>query len=212
MHTTTAQRQPDQHVVPGWAVTVRRRRRQHRSAGLRHLRALPARARDARVEPAGQVPPREQRVSRCTRTASPYAATGSRPTATALPRSCRCSSRRRWTTSPTRSRSTTCWSTTCRVSMAAASPCPTDSSPTPRPSRSSTASSPTAPKILDHRGIVGADPIGALAHVQLGRAFVLSGDKIKAKAAYQDFFTLWKDADPDIPILRHAKAEYARVQ
>ena len=67
-------------------------------------------------------------------------------------------------------------------------------------------------KILDHRGIVGADPIGALAHLQLGRAFVFSGDKIKAKAAYQDFLTLWKDADPDIPILRQAKAEYARLQ
>jgi tetratricopeptide (TPR) repeat protein len=67
-------------------------------------------------------------------------------------------------------------------------------------------------KILDHRGIVGADPIGALAHLQLGRAFVLSGDKIKAKAPYQDFLTLWKDADPDIPILRQAKAEYAKLQ
>ena len=67
-------------------------------------------------------------------------------------------------------------------------------------------------KILDHRGIVGADPIGALAHVQLGRAFVLSGDKIKAKAAYQDFLTLWKDADPDIPILEQAQAEYAKLQ
>ena len=67
-------------------------------------------------------------------------------------------------------------------------------------------------KILDHRGIVGADPIGALAHLQLGRAFVLSGDKVKAKAAYQDFLTLWKDADSDIPILVQAKAEYAKVQ
>ena len=66
-------------------------------------------------------------------------------------------------------------------------------------------------KILDHRGIVGADPIGALAHVQLGRAFALAGDPIKAKAAYQDFLTLWKDADADIPILRQAKAEYARL-
>ena len=55
-------------------------------------------------------------------------------------------------------------------------------------------------KILDHRGIVGADPIGALAHLQLGRAFAVSGDQSKAKAAYQDFLTLWKDADPDIPI------------
>jgi hypothetical protein len=67
-------------------------------------------------------------------------------------------------------------------------------------------------KILAHRGIVGADPIGALAHVQLGRALVLSGDTIKAKTAYQDFLTLWKDADPDIPILRQAKAEYAKLQ
>jgi tetratricopeptide (TPR) repeat protein len=67
-------------------------------------------------------------------------------------------------------------------------------------------------KILDHRGIVGADPIGALAHVQLGRVFVLSGEKTKAKAAYQDFLTLWKDADPDIPILAQAKAEYAQLK
>jgi hypothetical protein len=67
-------------------------------------------------------------------------------------------------------------------------------------------------KILDHRGIVGADPIGALAHLQLGRAFVSSGDKIKAKAAYQDFLTFWKDADPDIPILMQANAEYAKLQ
>jgi len=66
-------------------------------------------------------------------------------------------------------------------------------------------------KILDHRGIVGADPIGALAHLQLGRAFVLSGDTIKAKAAYQAFLALWKDADADIPILVQAKAEYARL-
>jgi tetratricopeptide (TPR) repeat protein len=66
-------------------------------------------------------------------------------------------------------------------------------------------------KILDHRGMAGADPIGVLAHLQLGRAFVLSGDTIKAKAAYQDFLMLWKDADSDIPILRQAKAEYARL-
>jgi len=66
-------------------------------------------------------------------------------------------------------------------------------------------------KILDHHGIVGADPISALAHVQLGRAFALAGETIKAKAAYQDFFTLWKDADPDVPILGQAKAEYAKL-
>jgi hypothetical protein len=67
-------------------------------------------------------------------------------------------------------------------------------------------------KLLDHRGIVVSDPVGALARLQLGRAFALSGDKAKAKTAYQDFFTLWKDADPDIPILKQAKAEYARLQ
>jgi eukaryotic-like serine/threonine-protein kinase len=67
-------------------------------------------------------------------------------------------------------------------------------------------------KALDHRGIVLADPIGALAHLQLGRASVVSGDISKAKSAYQDFFELWKDADPDIPILQQAKAEYARLQ
>ena len=66
-------------------------------------------------------------------------------------------------------------------------------------------------KILDHRGIVICDPIGALAHLQLGRAYALSGDKTKAKSAYQDFLTLWKDADPDIPILKQAKAEYANL-
>jgi eukaryotic-like serine/threonine-protein kinase len=67
-------------------------------------------------------------------------------------------------------------------------------------------------KILDHRGLVGLDPIGALAHLQLGRAFALSGDKNKAQAAYREFLTLWKDADPDIPILKRAKAEYAKLQ
>ncbi|HWT81198.1 MAG TPA: hypothetical protein VN648_20595, partial [Candidatus Methylomirabilis sp.] len=67
-------------------------------------------------------------------------------------------------------------------------------------------------KILDRRGIVLADPVGALARLQLGRAYTLSGDETKAKAAYQDFFTLWKDADPDIPILKRARAEYAKLQ
>ena len=66
-------------------------------------------------------------------------------------------------------------------------------------------------KILDHRGITISDPVGALAHVQLGRAYALSGYKTKAKSAYQDFLTLWKDADPDIPILKQAKAEYANL-
>jgi eukaryotic-like serine/threonine-protein kinase len=54
--------------------------------------------------------------------------------------------------------------------------------------------------------------IGALAQLQLGRALVLSGDKVKAKAAYQDFLDLWKNADPDVPILRQAQAEYAKLQ
>ena len=64
-------------------------------------------------------------------------------------------------------------------------------------------------KILDHPGIVGLDPIGALAHLQLGRVFALSRDKAKAKAAYGTFLSLWKDADPDVPILKTARAEYS---
>jgi eukaryotic-like serine/threonine-protein kinase len=67
-------------------------------------------------------------------------------------------------------------------------------------------------KILDHRGIVLNEPIGALTHLQLGRAYAMSGDSAKARAAYQDFLTLWKDADPDIPVLQQAKAEYTRLQ
>jgi len=67
-------------------------------------------------------------------------------------------------------------------------------------------------KIVDHRGIVLSDPIGALARLQLGRAYALSGDRSKARSAYQDFLTLWKNADPDILILQQAKAEYAKLQ
>ena len=67
-------------------------------------------------------------------------------------------------------------------------------------------------KILDHRGLVLNQPIGALAHLGLGRAYVLQGDTVRAKAAYQDFLSLWKDADPDIPVLQKAKAEYAKLQ
>ena len=67
-------------------------------------------------------------------------------------------------------------------------------------------------KILDHPGVVISDPIGALAHLQLCRANALSGDVTKAKSACQDFLTLWKDADPDIPILKQAQTEYARLQ
>ena len=54
--------------------------------------------------------------------------------------------------------------------------------------------------------------ISALAHLQIGRAYAMQGDSAKARAAYQDFLTLWKDADPDIPILKEAKAEYAKLQ
>jgi predicted Zn-dependent protease len=67
-------------------------------------------------------------------------------------------------------------------------------------------------KILDHRGLILNQPIGALAHLGLGRAYAMAGDTARARAAYQDFLTLWKDADPDIPILKEAKAEYAKLQ
>ena len=65
--------------------------------------------------------------------------------------------------------------------------------------------------ILDHSGIVVSDPIGALARLQLAKAFAIAGDKIKSKAAYQDFFGLWKDADRGIPILESARSEYAHL-
>ena len=67
-------------------------------------------------------------------------------------------------------------------------------------------------KILDHPGIVQNEPIGALAHLGLGRAYALSHDFAKAKIKYRDFLTLWKDADSDIPVLKQAKAEYAKLQ
>ena len=67
-------------------------------------------------------------------------------------------------------------------------------------------------KIIDHRGVVGTEPIGAVAHLGLARAYAMQRDTVNARAAYNDFLTLWKDADPDIPILKEAKAEYAKVQ
>ena len=67
-------------------------------------------------------------------------------------------------------------------------------------------------KFLDHRGIVLNFPLGALAHLGLARAYALSGDTAKSRTAYQDFFALWKDADPDIPILKEAKEEYAKLK
>jgi Flp pilus assembly protein TadD len=67
-------------------------------------------------------------------------------------------------------------------------------------------------KVIDHSGIVVNQPIGSLAHLGLGRAYTLSGDNLKARAAYENFLTLWKDADPDIPIFIAAKSEYAKLQ
>ena len=67
-------------------------------------------------------------------------------------------------------------------------------------------------KLLDHPGVVLNQPIASLARLQIARAYALQGDTAKAKAAYQDFLTLWKDADPDVPILIAAKAEYAKLQ
>jgi len=67
-------------------------------------------------------------------------------------------------------------------------------------------------KFLDHRGIVVNCPLGALARLQLGRAYAVQGDTIRSRAAYQDFFRLWENAEPDIPILKQAKAEYAKLK
>jgi tetratricopeptide (TPR) repeat protein/predicted Ser/Thr protein kinase len=66
--------------------------------------------------------------------------------------------------------------------------------------------------ILDHRGIVQNEPIGALAHLQIGRAYAIQGETTNAKAAYQDFLTLWKDADTNISVLKQAKEEYAKLR
>ena len=67
-------------------------------------------------------------------------------------------------------------------------------------------------KFIDHRGLVVNFPWGALARLGLARAYATQGDTAKAKAAYEDFLSLWKDADPDIRILKQAKAEYAKLQ
>jgi hypothetical protein len=67
-------------------------------------------------------------------------------------------------------------------------------------------------KIIDHPGLIQNDIIGALAKLGLARAYVVAGDAKKAKTAYGNFLTLWKDGDPDIPILKEAKAEYAKLQ
>jgi tetratricopeptide (TPR) repeat protein len=67
-------------------------------------------------------------------------------------------------------------------------------------------------KILDWPGVVVNEPIGALAHLGLARSFALAGDTAKSRAAYEDFFTLWKDADPSVPLLLSARAEYVKVK
>jgi len=67
-------------------------------------------------------------------------------------------------------------------------------------------------KFINLRGLVVNFPWGAIARLDLARAYALQGDTAKARSAYQDFLTLWKDADPDIPILKEAKAEYAKLQ
>ena len=67
-------------------------------------------------------------------------------------------------------------------------------------------------KILDYRGIVVSDPVGALAPLQLGRAYAMSGDTNKARSSYRNFLTSWKHADPDVPILKQASVEYAKLE
>jgi hypothetical protein len=66
-------------------------------------------------------------------------------------------------------------------------------------------------KVLDHRGVMVSDPVGVLARLQLGRAYAMSGDKDRTRSAYREFLTLWKDADADLPVLKQAKGEYAKV-
>jgi tetratricopeptide (TPR) repeat protein len=67
-------------------------------------------------------------------------------------------------------------------------------------------------KLVDHRGFVGIDVIGALVHLQIARAQKMMGDEAAARKSYETFLDLWKNADPDIPIYRQAKAEYAQLK
>ena len=67
-------------------------------------------------------------------------------------------------------------------------------------------------KFIDHPTVLANNPLFVLAHLGLARAYALQGQRDKSRAAYQQFFNLWKDADPDIPILQQAKAEYAKLQ
>jgi len=67
-------------------------------------------------------------------------------------------------------------------------------------------------KIIERPGLIANCPLGAMARLHLARAYAMTGDTIEAKAAYEDFLTLWKDADPEIPIYKQAKTEYAKLQ
>ncbi len=67
-------------------------------------------------------------------------------------------------------------------------------------------------RLLDMKNVITVDPIMPLAKVGLARAYVMAGDQARARVAYQDFLGLWKDADPDVPVLREVKAEYAKLQ
>jgi eukaryotic-like serine/threonine-protein kinase len=67
-------------------------------------------------------------------------------------------------------------------------------------------------KILDHYSVVGNQPIGALARLGLARSYTLQDDIPKARAAYSDFLSLWKNADPDVPLLKQAKMEFAKLK
>jgi len=78
--------------------------------------------------------------------------------------------------------------------------------------RNGTAAAEEFQKFIDHRGLVANFPLGVLARLGLGRAYVLQGNSEKARSAYQNFLALWKDADPDIPILKQAKAEYSKLR
>jgi len=79
-------------------------------------------------------------------------------------------------------------------------------------SRDGIKAAPEFQKILDHRGIDATSPLITLARLGQGRAYALQGETAKAKLAYQDFFAAWKDADPDVPILKAAKAEYDKLK
>jgi tetratricopeptide (TPR) repeat protein len=67
-------------------------------------------------------------------------------------------------------------------------------------------------KILNHRGVVLNQPLGALAYLEVARAYAIQGDKVSAAGMYQEFFDLWKNADSDIPTLKQARAEFAKLK